>query len=330
MPVMSASRQNGITLLPKGDDRRIDGRFARIPLLTNNYTEALAQTAKVDQALSLSFAGANYAIIVSKQHANKVRLALNPDAIVSDDDAEGSHKFKIHNICFDTSRQHLTAALRSLGWAGAQAVRTTGFDSWLIYANAQPPSNTMLLRSSTAHCKVIVTELKSTSQTWVPPVPTSIPGSATSSWAAPLVPPRPVAQKIDQVRGEIKDEIMNDIKTQLQSELAAVVEQKINASAAQFASAQADLATKLETAVVGIQTQMQTTAGIAQQAADVARQAIDTSTTLTSSLQAMMNAQQAAIMNQMKSLLDSEGNDRKTRRTDAADAMSQSRSSSPA
>ena len=123
---------------------------------------------------------------------------------------------------------------------------------------------------------------------------------------------------------------MNDIKTQLQAELASVMEQKINASAAQLATAQADLASKMDKAVGSIQAQLQTTTGIAQQAAEVANQSMDASSTITSSLQAMMNAQQTAIMNQMKSLLDSEHKDRKARRTDADDAMTQSRSSSPA
>jgi hypothetical protein len=302
-----------------------------VPLLTKSYSDAVAQAAKVEQALSLTMAGLNFAIVTSKQHVNAVRLVLNPDAIICDEEVEGSLKFKLHNVCFDTSRQHLSGALASLGWTGAQAVRTLGADTWLVFAESQPPSRALILRTSTAQCKIMVTEIMPTAKfTSLPaPVTISAPAPAASSWSAPAEHPRPVAAKLEQVRGEMKGELLSDIKAQLQSEITDLIDAKITAANEKQAAAQAETNNKLDQAVQSIQAQVQTTAGIAQQAADVAKQAIDSSSTLTSSLQAMMHAQQDAIMKQMKSLLDAENNERKSRRTDGADALTQSRNASP-
>ena len=187
------------------------------------------------QGLSLAKFGSSFQLIVRRADYANSRKAIDPDAIVSDGEDDALPlKFRIVNVVIDTSKNQLTTALQSLGWDGAKALRPAGPDAWVVAASNNPPSFMLLLKSASGNCKVLVRplETRQASGRAGPEHTVSFPSYASavrSGSVVPPAPPRPVTEKLEEIKTDMKEhvdkQIESIIEAQLESKLASLKEQ---------------------------------------------------------------------------------------------------------
>eukprot|EP00438_Fugacium_kawagutii_P001682 Skav224189 [mRNA] locus=scaffold1975:367869:368966:+ [translate_table: standard] len=140
---LKRSGMSGVFMQSKLDNKKPDPNYGIIPLHGYNHEDALAMTQKIPQALGIIIMNdQTFAVRARREHVLAVRKLALPQSISAQEGSitPGAKWFILKGLKTSTDCQHLTDALKGIGWEDAVAIRPKGPQAWLVCAQTDPPS----------------------------------------------------------------------------------------------------------------------------------------------------------------------------------------------
>ena len=204
--VLCRSGKNGIFLVVKAEDHKLDQRFAAVVLTPGPLEDACVKASQFRHSLGVIRLKQGFAIRCRREHLVEARQTLAPDAlfIPSGHTAADAKLWVLSRMFLSTSHQELTQGLRDLGW-NATAVRQIGPQTWLIAAPDSPPSQHLSVNNQVvliAPRNAKQSEAQADVQV-LPDDSVSVNSEATTSTGTSI----PQVSRLDTLKTELQDQI---------------------------------------------------------------------------------------------------------------------------
>eukprot|EP00438_Fugacium_kawagutii_P003605 Skav216755 [mRNA] locus=scaffold2717:97507:102180:- [translate_table: standard] len=146
--ILRRSGKAGLFVQSKSADHRHDPAYAVLPLHGQSIDEVLKMAATIPESLGVVTMGASmtFAIRSRREHLQQVRRTAMPQSILPQEGVikPGSTWYLLKSLKTSTTCEVLADALKQLGW-NAEAIKPTGPATWLVSAQAPPPSGHLII-----------------------------------------------------------------------------------------------------------------------------------------------------------------------------------------
>ena len=139
--ILQQSGPNGLTVWPKTAEKKVDPKFAHIPLSSTDPNEVQALVQTIPQSIGFVCVDKKYRIRCLREDYGTLRQQLVPQGVIFDASVIQQDDLLVvlsSPVPLSASMQVLTDAIQQTSWT-ATVVRPLGPSSWLLKANDSPP-----------------------------------------------------------------------------------------------------------------------------------------------------------------------------------------------
>ena len=149
-PLLARSGWYGIYLVPKNSWKKPHESYSivAVPSKTIDEMKAIVQSTK--NALGIVRTSNALAVRCRREHTYTIKKIIFPELPLQEEGAfePGDKLYVLKHLEAHTNTSELTAALKSLGWSDAKALKPLGPNSWSIAAPSDPPAAHVCLNNS--------------------------------------------------------------------------------------------------------------------------------------------------------------------------------------
>ena len=160
LDILQQSGPNGLGVWPKTQDKKVDPRYAHIPLATAECDEVQALVQTLPKAIGFVCVGKKFRIRCLREDYAVLRQQLVPQGVNFDASAiqHDDLLFVLSSpVPLSASMNTLTDAIQQTGWK-AVVVRPMGPSSWLLKASDDPPAPHVSVNGSILSLRAFVVD----------------------------------------------------------------------------------------------------------------------------------------------------------------------------
>lgn len=222
LAVMQLSGPQGLSVIVKTPEKKIDPRYSHIPLATEDFDEVKSLVQTIPKSLGFVCIGNKYKIRCLREDYATIRTLLVPKGFIFDSTPvtpEDTLMVLTSPISLSVSMQAMTDAIQGLGWK-ATVVRPMGATSWLVKTLEDPPGPHLAINEQVLSIRPYVPDRPKVSGPKFPAV--QLPSNASSNpWVnykplsaqcgdAPIT--GPTALRIEDATKEMRENLENKVQ----------------------------------------------------------------------------------------------------------------------